>query len=674
MSTIEEARLRVEALIAEITHHAHLYYAMDAPEITDAKYDELYRELKKWETQFPSLISPTSPTQRVGEQPRGEFRKIEHSSQMQSLDNALDFQGVLAFYKRLGDILDADGVELLCEPKIDGLAISLIYEEGHFVAGATRGDGRVGEDVTQNLRTIRSLPLRLKGNHPGRLEVRGEVCMGKKEFARLNQDREEAGEPLFANPRNAAAGSLRQLDSRITASRRLRIYLYHLEEAEFHGVATQQSLLLWLKEVGFPTQGEEQVCKNVEDVRLYLEEWTQKRLHHAVNTDGVVIKVNDLSIREHLGSTASAPRWAIAFKFPPEEKRTRIIAIEVSVGRTGVLTPTAILEPVQLSGTSVQRASLHNQDEIDRKGVRVGDWVWVHKAGEIIPEVLRVDRDVCAGQEEAPYKIPLVCPSCGAQAVRLPDEAAVRCTNKSCPAQLKEGLVHFSGRRGMNITGLGEKLVDQLVEKRVVAGLSDLYSLTKDALMQLDRVGEKSAQNLLDSVETSKSRPLRALLNALGIRNVGERVATDLARYFQSMEALLAAKEEELAAIDGVGPIIAASIISFFGESHNRQMIQQLDKAGVNMTEEIQQKNLDSSHPINGKKFVFTGELSHLSRNEAAQRVLNFGGEVVNSVSKKTDYLVAGENPGSKYEKAKELGIQILNEMDFEKLLDSGVP
>ena len=671
MLVLEEARLRVEALIGELTHHAHLYYAMDAPEITDAEYDVLYRELKKLETEFPELISPSSPTQRVGEQPRVEFRKIEHVSQMQSLDNALDFQGVLAFYKRLSDALNTSDVELLCEPKIDGLAISLIYEDGLFIAGATRGDGRIGEDVTQNLRTIRSLPLRLKGDHSGRLEVRGEVCMGREEFARLNEDREEAGEPLFANPRNAAAGSLRQLDSRITASRRLRVYLYHLEEPQHHGVTTQHALLQWLKEAGFPTQGEEQVCKNTESVHSYLEEWTEKRLYHPVNTDGVVIKVNDLSLRETLGSTSSAPRWAIAFKFPPEEKRTRILAIEVSVGRTGVLTPTAVLEPVQLSGTSVQRASLHNQDEIDRKDVRIGDWVWVHKAGEIIPEVLRVDRDARTG-DEVPYQIPLQCPSCGAQAVRLPDEAAVRCTNKSCPAQLKEGLVHFSGRGGMNITGLGEKLIDQLVEKKVVTGLSDLYALTKEKLMQLDRMGDKSAQNLLDSIEASKSRPFRAFLNALGIRNVGERVAADLARHFQSMEALLDAKEEALAAIDGVGPIIAASVVSFFGESHNRQMIRQLDLAGVTMREEVRSEKTERVHPIAGKKFVFTGELSRFSRIDAAQKVLDVGGEVVGSVSKKTDYLVVGESPGSKVEKAKGLGIQILSEMDFEELLESG--
>ena len=668
----EDYRKRVSELRAALERHAKLYYEQDSPEISDFEYDALQRELKKLEAAHPELAAADSPTQRVGGAPREGFVKVVHENPMMSLDNALNREEMASFYEKLSQSLEVPNAAVLCEPKIDGLAVSLIYEDGVFVSGATRGNGRVGEDVTQNLKTIRTMPLKLAEAVPGRLEVRGEVCMDKKDFARLNEACEEAGEKLFANPRNAAAGSLRQLDPRVTASRNLSVYLYHLIDPEKYGVATQQALLDQLRSWGLPVQGAEKLCFNIGDINAYLDVWLTGRFAHPLDTDGVVVKLNEIALRDRLGATSHAPKWAIAFKFPPEEKYTLVKDIEVTVGRTGTLTPTAVFEPVHLSGTIVQRASLHNQDEIDRKDIRVGDTALVHKAGEIIPEVVSIDLSKRPA-DSVPFVIPDVCPVCGAAAERLPGEAAMKCTNKSCPAQLKEGVWHFASRQAMDIRGMGEKLISQLVDCGKIGNVADLYSLDVFTLSALDRMGEKSAQNIIDSIERSKSRPLWALINALGIRNIGERTAQDLADKFRSLDALAVSSKEsspELESMDGIGPVITESLRSFFAEPHNAAVIERLKAAGVKYESEepaVAKEGL----PWNGLKFVLTGELASMTRGEAGLKIKALGGQTSESVSKKTNFVVVGENPGSKYLKAQTLGVPILDEAAFLEKLNS---
>ena len=665
----DEAKKRAEYIRLEIARNDELYYVQDAPQLEDYEYDKLYRELQEIEETYPDLATPDSPTVRVRGAPRSEFRKVVHAAPMQSLDNALNVEELRSFHQKAIKALDGHEVSWVCEPKIDGLAISLIYEDGVFKSGSTRGDGVTGEDVTQNIRTIRSLPLRLKNMRSGTVEIRGEVCMSREDFAVLNKSREESEEPLFANPRNAAAGSLRQLNHHVTASRKLKIFLYHVQGARELGIATQCGMLDWIEAEGLPTQGHNIVCETLEEIERYLEEWGRQRFDSPINTDGVVVKLNDLMLRETLGTTSKAPKWAIAFKYPPEEKRTKVLDIEITVGRTGALTPTARLEPVQLSGTTVQRASLHNQDEIERKDVRIGDSVWVHKAGEIIPEILRVDFDARTGTEE-PFQIPYECPVCHSKAIRLPDEAAIRCPNKSCPAQLKEEVLHFVSRACMDINGIGEKLVAQLIGRGIIANVADLYDLEAGDLAGLDRMAEKSAQNAIEAIEASKARPFGALINALGIRNVGKKTASDIAAHFHSMDALMAAGEEELAAVDGVGPIVAASIVSFFGDENNRHVVERLRTVGVNMVSgDAGTPHVRQSELFKGKKMVFTGELSVMPRSEAEELVASLGALTSGSVSKKTDVLVVGEKPGSKFLKAQELGIEIWDETTLvEKL------
>jgi DNA ligase (NAD+) len=666
MSFSENLKDRAEKLRAEIERCAKLYYVYDSPEISDFQYDELIRELQKIEAEHPELMVPDSPTHRIGGAPREGFTKVQHNVPMMSLDNALNKEELAAFYEKLCRLLEVGSAQVVCEPKIDGLAVSLIYEDGLFVSGSTRGDGYTGEDVTANLRTIKSMPLRLAQEVSGRLEVRGEVCMEKKSFAALNEAREESGEPIFANPRNAAAGSLRQLDPRVTAARNLSIYLYQAMEPERHGIESQHGMLDRLRELGLPVQGAERVCRSLGDILSYLDMWMEKRFTHAIDTDGVVVKLDELTLREKLGATAKAPRWAIAFKFPPEEKLTIIKDIEVTVGRTGTLTPTAVLEPVRLSGTVVQRASLHNQDEIDRKDVRIGDMVWVRKAGEIIPEIVSVDTDK-RHPDSSPYRIPDICPVCGSKAVRLHGESAVKCINKSCPAQIKEGIEHFASRAAMDIRGLGEKIVSQLVESGMVTNVADLYAINVSQLASLERMGEKSAANIIDSIEKSKTRHLGALINALGIRNVGERTAHDLAGRFMSLDNLAKAAAEknyELESMDGIGPVIAESITAFFSEPHNVEMMRRLREAGVRF--EIEHEQPDKNNlKLKGLTFVLTGELASMTRSEASEQIMALGGQTSESVSKKTSFVVVGENPGSKYLKARTLGIPILNEEDF---------
>ena len=670
MSLPETPMKRAEQLRAALARHSALYYVQDSPEISDFEYDSLMRELIEIEKSHPELVRPDSPTQRVGGAPREGFVKVTHEAPMMSLDNALNKEELRAFYEKLCLSLEAPSVPMLCEPKIDGLAVSLIYEDGIFISGSTRGDGQVGEDVTANLKTIRTLPLKLTEPVRGHFEVRGEVCMDKKGFAALNERREEAGEPLFANPRNAAAGSLRQLDPKVTSSRNLKVFLYQVMEPEKHHIDSQQTMLERIRELGLPTQGAQALCASIEEIERYLDVWTEGRFQHPIDTDGVVVKLNELSARAALGATAKAPRWAIAFKFPPEEKLTQIKDIEITVGRTGTLTPTAVFEPVHLSGTVVKRANLHNQDEIDRKDIRVGDFVWVRKAGEIIPEVVKTEFSRRLS-DSVPYKIPETCPVCGSHATRLNDEAAVRCPNASCPAQIKEGIAHFASRGAMDIRGLGDKIVAQLVESGKVKDVADLYSLDVPTLIPLERMGEKSAQNIADSIERSKSRPLSALINALGIRNVGVRTAKDLAERFRSLDKLRFVSvhnESDLEATEGIGPIIAKSLHVFFSEPHNAAVVDRLRNFGVNCEMEEAAAPLGEL-PLTGIKFVLTGELSSMTRTEAAEKISALGGQTVESVSKKTNYVIVGDKPGSKYIKAQSLGIEILDEEAFLNFL-----
>ncbi len=663
----EEARKRIEALRDELNHHAYLYYVLDSPVVEDDVYDSLIKELVHLEELFPEFDDPDSPTHRVGGAALDRFEKVVHESPLLSLDNALSKEELWPFFDRVSEALGLAGLEYICELKIDGLAVSLLYEDGVFVRGATRGDGRIGEDVTANLRTIRSLPLKLREAIPGRLEVRGEVLMTREQFAALNEEREEAEEPLFANPRNAAAGSLRQLDPSVTASRKLSIFLYHLIDPEAYGLENQSQILVWLLRLGFPVQKAWCVCKDRKDVDGFIEKWRENRFHLPYATDGVVVKVNQVGLWKDLGTTAKAPRWAVAFKYPPEEKVSRILEIEVSVGRTGTLTPVAHLEPVHLAGSIVKRASLHNEDEIRRKDVRVSDRVRVRKAGEIIPEVVSVvleDRD---GSEKV-FNMPETCPACGSPVVRIPGEVALRCPNRaSCPAQLREGIAHFASRAAMDIRGLGTKLIAQLVERQMVRNMADLFALRRDDLLTLNRMGNKSVENLLQAIEKSKSRSLSQVMTALGIRLVGQKVADILANNFRSIEKLRNTPEEELSTIDGVGPKIAASIRAFFHDKANEEMLRHLEEAGVTMAvaEEVEEGPV----PFEGKRFVFTGELQSMSRDNAEGIVKKLGGDFSSSVSRKTSIVVAGPGAGSKLQKARELGVTVIDEDEFLKMI-----
>jgi DNA ligase (NAD+) len=677
----EKDILRMGELYEELARHSRLYYEEDSPVISDEEYDLLLRELVELELAHPELARADSPTKRVGGAVLEKFQKVEHAVPMLSLDNIFDAGELRSFVTRLEDALHRNSAEtraegaaepsFVCEMKIDGLAVSLIYEDGVFVRGATRGDGRVGEDVTENLRTVKNLPLRLKKNVPGRMEVRGEVLITREQFAELNRLREENGESLFANPRNAAAGSLRQLNSEVAASRGLSVFLYYLVDAEQRGIKRQSETLRWLAEQGLPTQKAWAFCPVLEDVETFIEIWREGRFDLNYVTDGVVVKLDDIALWNRAGATSHAPRWAVAFKYPPEEVFTRVLSIDISVGRTGALTPVANLEPVQVGGTTVQRAGLHNEDEVRRRDIRVGDRVKVHKAGEIIPEIVDVDREARTGSE-VPFVMPENCPVCGSPVVRLPGEVAVRCPNRaSCPAQLKEGLRYFASRGGMDIRGLGDRLAEQLTEKGLVRDLADIYGLTEEDLANLDRMGEKSAQNLIAAIEASKKRPLSALIAGLGIRFVGDRVADILAEHFGSMESLQSVSEDDLAQVDGIGPVIASSVEAFFHDAANRALLERLRESGVSMG-----TGKTSSGPregiFAGMTLVFTGELSSVSRAEAERRVKELGGKAAGSVSSKTSLVVAGANAGSKLKKAEELGIRIIDEAEFLKMLPQG--
>lgn len=667
-SVIEE----VERLRKEIAYHDYRYYILNDPVISDAEYDELMRRLRELESRYPELITPNSPTQRIGGAPAPEFKKVRHEEPMLSLDNAFSKEELLAFDQRLKRWSGESEIEYVVEHKIDGVSVSLIYEDGIFVVGATRGDGITGEDVTANLRTIKTLPLRLVREVSGRLEVRGEVFMTKEEFERINREREELGLPLFANPRNAAAGSLRQLDPKVTASRALDIFVYYLINPEKWGVNTQWDALNFIRELGFKVNPYSKLCRDVEEVWSYCEEWEKRRDSLSYAVDGVVLKVNRMDLWKTLGATSKSPRWAIAFKFPPEEAVTKVLDIVVNVGRTGVLTPVAVLEPVHLGGTIVKRASLHNEDEIRRKDVKIGDWVVVRKAGEIIPEVVKVVIDRRTGSERE-FKMPDRCPVCGASVVRPEGEVAYRCIGINCPAQLKERVRHFASRDAMDIRGLGPAIIEQLVDKKLIKDIADLYYLSYDDILSLERMGPKSAANLLKAINASKKRPLANLIFGLGIRYVGKVVAKLLADTFRTMDRLTGASYSELVEIEGIGEKVAMSVYKFFREPQTLALVEKLKKAGVSMGEEMERKEIRESF-FKGKSVVFTGELKSFTRGEISNILENLGAQVLDSVSKKVNLVIVGENPGSKYDKALSLGIPIMREEELlEKLKEAGI-
>lgn len=662
---LEQAQARVQTLRETLNEHNYRYHVLDQPTISDAEYDQMMRELIALEQQFPALVTPDSPTQRVGGHVLPHFDKVEHRTPMLSLGNAFNEQDLRDFDERVRKAAGGQPVSYMCELKIDGLAVSLRYEDGLFVQGSTRGDGTVGEDITQNLKTIRSLPLKLR--EPVSLEVRGEAYMPRSAFERLNKEREARGEALFANPRNAAAGSLRQLDPKLAAERTLDIFLYGIGQSEGLPLTTHSESLDFLTQLGLKVNPERRLVHSIEEVLRYIQEWQERRPELAYDIDGIVIKVDDLALRQEMGVTAKSPRWAIAYKFPAEEAVTILEEIELNVGRTGVVTPTALLQPVTLAGTVVKRASLHNEDMIREKGLMLGDHVIVKKAGDIIPEVVAVLADQRTG-DERPFTMPTHCPECESPLVRLEGEVALRCINPKCPAQTREGIIHFVSRGAMNIEGLGEKVVTQLFEQGLVLSVADLYYLRKEDLLKLERMGEKSVTSLLNAIEASKGNSLERLLFGLGIRFVGAKGAKILAQHYGSLDALLEATEDELTRLEEIGPKMAASVVTYFRKPEVREMIQRLVAAGVNMEYKgaapVRQGE-GAASPFAGKTIVITGTLEGMSRTEAAALLESLGANVTNSVSKKTDLLIAGEKAGSKLEKANKLGITVWDEATF---------
>ncbi len=664
-ASLTAAAQAIEELKKTLHYHSHRYYVLDSPEVSDAEYDRLLRQLIDMETAYPSLITPDSPSQRVGGAPAAGFERVAHLTPMFSLGNAFSAAELKSFDARVRSGLDGANVEYVVELKIDGLAMNLVYENGRLARGATRGDGTYGEDVTTNIRTIRSVPLALHaaGGVPPLLEVRGEVYLPRSEFDRLNKLRENAGEALMANPRNAAAGSIRQLDPKITAERALAIFMHGLGTEEGLGVATHSAMLEKLQALGFKINPHYRLFTNIDEVADYCESWSEKRVDLPYDIDGLVIKVNNLASQRALGTTAKDPRWAIAYKFPAEQATTIVEDIFVRVGRTGALTPTAVLRPVRLAGSTVSRATLHNADYIEEKDIRIGDTVIVHKAGEIIPEVVSVVLNRRTGSE-VPFVMPSACPECNQPIMREPGEVAHKCVNPRCPALLREGLIHFVSRDAMNIDGLGPAVITSLLAAGLVQDAADLYSLQPGALAALDRMGDKSAQNLVAAIDDSKKAGLARALFALGIRYVGAKASAILARRYGDIDSLAGASAEELMTIDEIGPKIAESAASYFADPANLAYIEKLKAAGLKLTEEMQAV----SQELAGKTFVLTGTLS-MARKEAEELITACGGKVASAVSKKTSYVVAGAEAGSKLEKAQALGITVLDEEQFRMLV-----
>lgn len=658
--TIDEAAKRAEELRTRLNQWSREYYVEDKPTVEDYVYDKEYAELVAIEEQYPDLITSDSPTQRVGGKVLEGFEKVTHDIPLYSLNDLFSKEELIAFDQRVQKAVGRV-VDYCCELKIDGLSVSLRYEDGNFVRGATRGDGTVGENITENLKTVRSVPIKLK--EPMNIEVRGECFMPKRSFVQLNQDREAEGKDIFANPRNAAAGSLRQLDSKITAKRNLDTFLYTVADFGPMQAKTQYDALEELEKIGFHTNREKRLCHSIDEVWSYIEEYHDKRVDLPYEIDGIVIKVNEFSLQDQLGFTVKAPRWAAAYKFPPEEVETLIENIEWTVGRTGVVTPTAIMTPVRVAGTTVSRASLHNGDYIKLKDIRLKDTVLIYKAGDIIPEVSQVVLDKRPKDSEE-YQLPTHCPVCGSELVHLDEEVALRCINPKCPAQMKEGLNHFVSRNAMNIDGLGPRVLEQMYDKKLVADVADLYKLTEEELLTLDKIKEKSANNILTAIDNSKDNSVERLIFGLGIRHVGAKAAKILAEHFGDLETLSKSDYESIIALDTIGDIIADSVVTYFSNEEVHELMNELKQAGVNFEykglRNAQLQEVES--PFKEKTVVLTGKLTRFTREEAKETIENLGGKVTGSVSKKTDIVVAGEDAGSKLTKAQELGIEVWTE------------
>ena len=654
---------RIDELIRLLNYHSRKYYVEDAPEISDMEYDKLLRELEQLESEHPVLKRADSPTQRVGGEPAAEFAQVVHTVRMESLQDAFDKDEILDFDRRVRAAVDAP--RYVVEQKIDGLSVSLEYRDGVFVRGSTRGNGDVGEDVTGNLKTVRSIPLRLKDPVPF-LEVRGEVFISKKDFEKINAERENLEEPLFANPRNAAAGSLRQLDPKIAAKRRMDIFVFNIQQTEGVEINSHIEGLRFLKEQGFKTILDDRTYDNIEDAYARVLEIGEERGGLYFDIDGAVIKVDDLAQRAALGSTAKFPRWAVAYKFPAERQKTKILDIRVQVGRTGVLTPLAELATVRIAGSNVSRATLHNMDYIADKDIRIGDTAVIEKAGDIIPAVVEVIKDERDGSERR-FEMPAVCPECGAPVFREEGEAAYRCTGISCPAQRLRNVIHFVSKPAMDIEGAGPALVEQLLSAGMIRDAADLYTLSVQEVAALDKMGDKSAQNLMAALEKSKTNPLYRLINALGIRHIGEKGAKLLAARFKTMDALAKATEEELTDIDEIGGIMAKAVVDFFSEEQNRDFLARLKAAGVNCVDDTPEE--DGELPFAGQTFVLTGTLARYKRSEASAIIERLGGKTSSSVSKKTAYVLAGEEAGSKLDKANKLGVRVISEEEFEEMV-----
>jgi DNA ligase (NAD+) len=667
----KDVEKKIEALRDKIRHHEYRYYVLDDPEITDAEFDRLLNQLKKLESEHPGLITSDSPTQRVGGKPREGFVKVRHSSAMLSLDNTYNQEDLRNWERRGHELSGRNDVDYVCELKLDGMSLALRYEDGKLVRGITRGDGSEGEDVTLNVRTVRSIPLSIakeklrKAAIPADFEVRGELLMPLAAFRRMNEEREQKGLSPFANPRNATAGTVRQLEPSVTAERRLDYFAYALLQNGSTYFNRHSEAMDALEAAGFKVNTRRKLAKNFEEVWAFIQQWEDKRDSLPYEIDGIVVKVDRTALQEELGYTGKAPRWAIAYKYAARAAITKIEDIIVQVGRTGKLTPVAVLKPVPIGGTTVSRATLHNQDEIERLGVKIGDWVEVERGGDVIPKVTRVVEDKAHPRGHKSFHMPEKCPECGTKVVRTEGEVDHRCVNANCPAKLRETILHFASRHVMNIEGMGDALVNQLTDRGLVKNVADIYKLTKADLLALERMGDKSAQNVLDEIEASKKLPLERVIFGLGIRFVGERTAQFLAEHFGSMDALLNAGEEELQQVNEVGPRIARSIVEFFQEPKNRALIGQLERLGLTLVGERKQRGTR----LAGKTFVLTGTLAHFTRDQAKKMIEDAGGRVASSVSRKTDYVVAGADAGSKLDKAKDLGVNVISEKEMEDLV-----
>jgi DNA ligase (NAD+) len=664
----KDVEKKIEALRDKIRHHEYLYYVVDNPEISDADFDKLMRQLKDLEAEHPELIAPDSPTQRVGGKPREGFVKVPHSSPMLSLDNTYSEEELRDWERRVHELSGRTEVDYVCELKLDGMSLALIYEDGKLVRGITRGDGSVGEDVTLNVRTVRSVPLSIpteklkKAGIPTDFEVRGELLMPTASFKKINEERERNGLPTFANPRNFTAGTVRQLDSNITAERRLDYFPYILLQNGRTYFDHHSKTLAALDTAGFKVNPNHRLVRSMDEVWAFIQKWEEKRDSLPYEIDGIVVKVDRTSLQDELGFTGKAPRWAIAYKYAARGAVTKLENVRWQVGRTGKLTPVAELMPVAIGGTTVRNATLHNMDEIERLGVKLGDWVRVERGGDVIPKVVEVDKEHPRGGKE--IEAPEKCPVCGTKVVRTEGEVDYRCVNANCPAKLRETILHFASRGVMNIDGMGDVLVTQLTDRGLVKNVADIYKLTKNNLLSLERMGDKSAENILDEIKKSKELPLERVIYGLGIRMVGERTAQFLAEHFGSMEALEKASVEDLQDVNEVGPRIAESIVEFFSIAANRKLVGRLREAGLTLTGQKKQRGTK----LAGKTFVLTGTLAHFTRDEAKKMIEDAGGKVTGSVSKKTDYVVAGADAGSKLDKAKELGVAVIDETAMEKL------